>query len=218
MKLRIKFPTRGRSEKFFNVLDKYINYLHDKENYEIIVSCDIDDEDMNTTENINKLKEYKNLKYFFGNNKSKIEAINANMEGDFDIMLLASDDMIPQIEGYDEIIRMNMKLHYPDTDGVLWFFDGYRKDLNTLCILGKKYYDRFGYIYNREYRSFWCDNEFTIVANILNKQTYFDLCIIKHNHPDIFGREYDETYKKNNLFGDDMVFKKRQFNNFDLKI
>lgn len=218
MKLRIKFPTRGRSEKFFNVLDKYVDNLYDKENYEIIVSCDNDDKEMNTHENIEKLKKYKNLKFYFGDNKSKIEAINANMDGDFDIVLLASDDMIPQIFGYDEIIRENMKKYYPDTDGVLWFFDGYRKDLNTLCILGKKYYDRFGYIYNREYKSFWCDNEFTIVANILNKQTYFDLCIIKHDHPDIFGREYDETYKKNNLFGDDIVFKKRQFNNFDLKI
>jgi hypothetical protein len=218
MKLRIKFPTRGRSKKFFNVLDKYVNYLHDKENYEIIVSCDVDDKDMNTTENINKLKKYKNLKYFFGDNKSKIEAINANMEGDFDIVLLASDDMIPQIEGYDEIIRSNMKLHYPDTDGVLWFFDGYRKDLNTLCILGKKYYNRFNYIYNHEYKSFWCDNEFTDVAKKLGKQKYFDYCIINHEHPDILKKEYDDTYIKNNISGDEVVYNRRKLVNFNLNV
>lgn len=216
MKLRIKFPTRGRPEKFFNVLDKYVDFLDDKENYEIIVSCDNDDKKMNTHENIERLKKYKNLKFYFGDNKSKIESINANMDGDFDIVLLASDDMIPQIEGYDKIIRENMKKCYPDTDGVLWFFDGYRKDLNTLCILGKKYYDRFNYIYNKEYKSFWCDNEFTIVANILNKQTYFDLSIIKHDHPDIFGYEYDETYKKNNIPDDELVYRKRILKNFDL--
>jgi hypothetical protein len=217
MKLRIKFPTRGRSSKFFNVLDKYVNYLDDKENYEIIVSCDIDDSDMNNEEVTSKLKTYKNLKYYFGENKSKIEAINSNMEGDFDIVLLASDDMIPQMQGYDSVIRMNMEKYYPNTDGILWFFDGYRKDLNTLCILGKKYYERFTYIYNPEYKSFWCDNEFMLVGNKLGKQKFIDVCIIKHDHPDITGQVYDETYNKNNFSGDDIIFRNRLSKNFDLK-
>jgi hypothetical protein len=131
------------------------------------------------------------------------------MEGDFDIVLLASDDMIPQVQGYDSIIRINMKKYYPNTDGILWFFDGYRRDLNTLCILGKKYYDRFNYIYNPEYKSFWCDNEFMLVGNKLGKQKFIDLCIIKNIHPDITGQAYDETYHKNNFSGDDIVFKNR---------
>ena len=59
-----------------------------------------------------------------------------------------------------------------------------RDRLNTLCILGKKYYDRFGYIYNPEYISVWSDNEFMDVGNILEKQTYFDEVIIQHQHPD----------------------------------
>lgn len=217
MKLRIKFPTRGRSIKFFDVLDKYVDYLDDKENYEIIVSCDTDDKDMNNESVISKLKTYKNLRYYFGDNVSKIEAINANMEGNFDIVLLASDDMIPQIQGYDSIIRMNIKKYYPDTDGILWFFDGYRRDLNTLCILGKKYYDIFNYIYNPEYKSFWCDNEFMLVGNKLGKQKFIDVCIIKHDHPDINGQTYDETYIKNNFSGDEIVFRNRLSKNFDLK-
>lgn len=216
MRLRIKFPTRGRSIKFFDVLDKYVDYLDDKENYEIIVSCDKDDKDMNNKNVISKLKTYKNLKYYFGDNNSKIEAINTNMEGDFDIVLLASDDMIPQVQGYDSIIRMNMKKYYPDTDGVLWFFDGYRRDLNTLCILGKKYYDRFNYIYNPEYKSFWCDNEFMQVGNMLGKQKFIDVCVIKHDHPDINGQAYDETYIKNNFSGDEIVFRNRLSKNFNL--
>ena len=75
------------------------------------------------------------------------------------IVLLASDDMIPMEKGFDNIIIDKMKNYYPDTDGVLWFNDGYQGDkLNTLCILGKKYYDRFGYIYNPEYISVLSDN------------------------------------------------------------
>jgi hypothetical protein len=88
-----------------------------------------------------------------GRSCGKIGAINRDMDlaPPFDILLLASDDMIPIVKGYDRIIRDNMPL---DTDRVLHFNDGHRTDsLNTLCILGKKYYDRFGYIYYPEYKT-----------------------------------------------------------------
>ena len=149
MELVIKFPTRGRPEKFLNVLKKYYNFLDDK-NTTFIVSCDSDDESMQQDYVKEVLGKYKNVHVYYGNSKTKIEAVNADMEnvGDFDILLLASDDMIPMVKGFDTIIKNKMKEFYPDTDGVLWFNDGFQgKNLNTLCILGKKYYDRFNYIY-----------------------------------------------------------------------
>jgi hypothetical protein len=218
MKLLIKFPTRGRKDKFFNVLDLYINYLEDTYNYKVIVSCDNDDLSMNNDEVISKLKTYKNLEYYFSDNKSKIEAINANLENEeFDILLLASDDMIPQFEGYDMIIRAMMMKNYSDTDGVLWFNDGYQaKNLNTLCILGKKYYHRFGYIYHPSYISLWCDNEFTEIAQSLKKQTYIPQVIIKHEHPVWKGEKWDDVQIKNDSFNnrDKENFIKRKQNNF----
>jgi len=185
MNLVIKFPTRNRPHKFLTVLNKYISKLDDK-NTRIIVSCDIDDETMNNDNMKEIISEYHTVTLNFTDNKSKIAAINADLEGvDFDILLLASDDMIPQVKGYDSIIKEKMVTLYPDTDGVLWFNDGYQGNkLNTLSILGKKYYDRFNYIYNPEYISVWCDNEFMDVANILGKQTYINDVIIKHEHPD----------------------------------
>jgi hypothetical protein len=223
MKLLIKFPTRGRKEMFFNVLNKYYEYLDDLENTKFVISCDEDDKTMNNYEVIEEFKNYKNLNFYFGDSKSKIEAVNSDLEKDedYDIILLASDDMVPQVKGYDAIIRTDMQKHYPNTDGVLWYFDGYRKDLNTLSIMGKKYYKRFNYIYNPEYKSFYADNEFMQVANKLNKQTYKDICIIKHVHPDItkdFFPEYDETYVKNNVGGDDLVYRKRILSNFNINV
>jgi hypothetical protein len=89
--------------------------------------------------------------------------------------------MIPEFSGYDSALRDNMEHYFPDTDGVLWFNDGFQKhNLNTLCILGRKYYQRFGYIYHPAYKSLWCDNEFTVVASLLKKQLYFDKVIIRH--------------------------------------
>lgn len=220
MKILIKFPTRSRPEKFFKVLDKYVELLEEPANVQFLISCDLDDPSMFNPEVIERLHGYKNLTLKFGMNKNKIEAINADIEGrDFDIILLASDDMIPQQEGYDTIIRQNFKKFYPDTDGVLWFNDGYQgTNLNTLCILGKKYYDRFGYIYHPSYVSLWCDNEFSEVSKILNKVKYINHVIIKHEHPVWLGQEWDELQKKNDSFNEqDMnLFLKRKEQKFGI--
>ena len=219
MKLLIKFPTRNRSYKFLNTLSIYLRYL-DNKNTSIIVSADTDDETMRSPEVCNFIKVNKNIILHYGNNNSKISAINADLDGiDFDILLLASDDMIPQVQGYDTIIKNTMKMFYPDTDGVLWFNDGYQQDrLNTLCILGKKYYDRFGYIYFPGYSSVWCDNEFMDVANFLKKQTYINDVIIKHEHPDYGFGSYDKNYQRNviNESTDHKLYLNRKEKNFEL--
>jgi hypothetical protein len=220
MRLLIKFPTRGRKEKFFSVLDEYYSHLSDLDNTTFLISLDKDDTQMNNTEVVNKLKSYKNLKYFYGSSKNKVDAVNRdiNKVNDWDIVLLASDDMIPQVEGYDQLIREEMSNTYSDTDGILWFNDGNRKDLNTLCILGKKYYKRFNYIYNPEYKSTWCDNEFTEVGNILKKQKFIDQIIIKHEHPDWGFGSRDEIHRLNleNENYDKSVYFKNKVMNFGL--
>jgi len=219
MKLLIKFPTRGRSNKFLSVLKKYVDFLDDKTT-KIIVTCDNDDVDMNQPHVKEVLSGYDNVKVCYGENKSKIDAINADLDGEsFDIVLLASDDMTPLKKGYDTIIKQKMIEHYPDTDGVLWFNDGYQgKKLNTLCILGKKYYDRFNYIYYPEYISVWCDNEFMNVGNILGKQTYFDEVIIQHQHPDwgYGGRDQIHSLNIKNEKHDRELYNKRKMINFDI--
>ena len=220
MKILIKFPTRNRKEKFFQVLQKYYDYALDKNNIQFLITLDNDDTSMNTTEVIEKLKKFKNLDFVLGDSLNKIHAVNRDIvDGDWDIILLASDDMIPEQLGYDDIIRNNMKKHFPNTDGVLWFNDGFQGDkLNTLCILGKKYYKRFNYIYHPEYKSTWCDNEFMDVANLLKKQKYFDNVIIRHKHPDWGFGQRDEIHSlnTNNLNWDYNLYHQRKKNHFDL--
>ena len=217
--LLVKFPTRGRPEKFFNVLDKYRS-LSRSNNIRFIVTCDLDDKTMNNEAVKEKFKTYDNVEVFFGNSKTKIEAVNADMTGqDFDICLLASDDMIPEKEGYDVEIIEQMTRNYPDLDGVIWFSDGYQKEkLNTLVVVGKRFYDRFGYIYQPDYVSFYCDNEFMNVAFILGKQTYVDNVIIRHEHPDNTKDNIDMTYAVNNqhVIRDHNVFNQRAQHMFGL--
>jgi len=219
MDLLIKFPTRNRPDKFIKTFTKYLTYLDDKST-KFIITCDNDDKSMKEDSLVEFLLEFENVKLCYGDNNSKIEAVNADLEDvNFDILLLASDDMVPMVKGYDSIIKQKMMELYPDTDGVLWFNDGYQGNrLNTLSIMGKKYYDRFNYIYNPNYLSVWCDNEFMDVANILNKQTYINDVIIKHEHPDWGFGNRDDVHSLNfkHESHDRMVYNARKNNNFYL--
>jgi hypothetical protein len=228
MKLLIHYPTRSRAEQFISTLSKYVSLLSGKHEVQIVASADEDDASMRQAEVFSTkisllLTEIGSIHY--GNSKSKIEACNADMDvcPDWDIVLLASDDMIPQVQDYDDIIIQAMQQHFPDTDGALWFNDGTdatKKGLNTLSILGRKYYERFGYIYHPDYKSYFCDNEHTEVAQQLGKLQYIDQVIIKHEHP-VWGGNFDKNdklYKQNDKHWkhDKALFEKRKKVNFGL--
>jgi len=198
----IKFPTRNRPQKFMDALRKYIGMADDTTNMKFMITLDRDD----TSYDLHDItSEFPSLIISIGESKNKVDAINRDMNRapPFDIVLLASDDMIPIMQGYDTIIRTKMKELYPDTDGILWFNDGYQKRTNTLIVMGKKYFDRFGFLYDPVYKSFFCDNEFTEVAEKLGKQTFIDQTIIKHEHPANTGVETDELYKTNDKYWKD---------------
>jgi len=217
--LLIKFPSRSRPSKLLYAYEKYISLAKNPSRIKTIISLDSDDLSV-TPELCEKLINiHSQTQICVGEPMGKIGAVNRDMEyaGDYDILLLASDDMIPEYHGYDELIRQKMTEHFPDTDGVLWFNDGFQKhNLNTLCILGKNYYERFGYIYHPSYKSLWCDNEFTIVAHQLQKQIYFDTVIIRHWHPIITKSFADTIYQENEKYfnEDKKTFLKRQLTNF----
>lgn len=202
-KILIQFPTRERPKKFFEYLTCYVDLLENKEDFLIHVSCDTDDITMNNARVKERVFHYPNTIITFNDNKTKIEAVNAGVsERDFNIIILASDDMIPQVKGYDTIIRNAFKEHFPDGDGVLHFNDGFQGEkLNTLSIMTRKYYDRFGYLYNPIYKSFYPDNEFDDISRILNKRVYIDEVIIRHEHPgNVSEVVFDDLYKRNHSF------------------
>lgn len=183
---------------------------------------DSDDASMNNDEMRRFLDAQKNVKYFYGESKNKVEAINRDLEhaGNFDCLLLASDDMIPVLPGYDDIIYHDMRRHYPDRDGVLHYNDGrVGEHLNTLVCCGKKYYDRFGYIYHKDYVSIYADNHFMECSRILKKATYKDLTIIRHEWIDVVGKA-DELYMRNENAAlyekDKATFEMFKSRNFDL--
>jgi len=216
-----KFPARGRKDKFLSTLLAYHENLINKEDFQFLISIDEDDAVLNNDEVKELLSKFPNTKVVVGPSIGKIGAVNRDMDHaePWEIVVLLSDDMMPKLKGFDMIIRKDMHKTFPDGDGVLWYNDGHQGDkLNTLCILGKKYYDRFGWIYHPGYKSLFSDNEFMEVSKLLGKVKYNSLCIIEHQHWAWGYGNMDDLYKANEKYfqEDQAFFQKRSAENFGI--
>lgn len=206
MRILVKYPTRSRPELCNKVLLDYYEKANNNDLIDYLISYDYDDKSMGS-ETILTPGPKANVLAVEGFSKNKIEACNTDINAvskyiDWEVVLLISDDMHPQVQGWDDIIRGQMKKHFPDTDGCLWFHDGStQKVISTLSCMGRKYYNRFGYIYHPSYKSFFCDNEYTEVAQRLGKIKFIDNVIIKHEHPQWGGGvSHDALYKENDKY------------------
>jgi len=233
MRLLIQFPTRSRPSKSLETAAKYAamsSGLHD-----IMLHFALDDDDPTVTANfiagckritggivgIVGKGEWKTVTKI-GTHRGKVAAVNDIPKDGWDVCLVASDDMIPAEDGYDDVIAKKMTAVYPHLDGSLWFNDGYVGEaLNTIICVGKKYYDRFGYLYHPTYESMWADNEFTEVGTMLGRQKYFEQVIIRHEHPnnnhdvrkdDLYVRN-DEPWKR-----DHKKYLARKAHRFDVRL
>jgi hypothetical protein len=128
----------------------------------------------------------------------------SEVDWEWDIVVLVSDDMMPQIRGYDDIIRTHMTSRFPDRNGILWFDDGCQGDkLNTLCIYGRTFYDQRGVIYDPTYKSLFCDTELTdhCRGKLADRCLYVPYCIIRHEHPGAGYSQYmDALYDRNQKY------------------
>ena len=200
-RILLKLPTRSRPKKVIETLKKYAALADYPNHIGVAISCDSDDGSMKISM-AEYLRPFEWSRVFYGNNKTKIEACNANMNEinyPWDIVVLVSDDMVPQIRGYDTIIRNKCQ-----SDGILWINDGYQGlELNTLTIFGREMYNSFGYLYHPDYKSFYCDTELTDLCKttLWDKCVYDGNCIIRHEHPGTgYLKNDDELYNKNRQY------------------
>jgi len=214
MKILIKIPTRNRPDKFFKLLDTCIEKLSGENEYRVLVSLDYDDLSMCNLKVFEWLSSYENLYFFYSYKDTKVGACNRDIDkvlDDWQVVALISDDMLPVVDNWDKYISDGMEKYFPDTDGALWFFDGHREDINTVSILGNKYYKRFGYIYYPLYQSFCCDDEHTKVGGKLDRlqKCNWPMTLIEHNHYS-FSEEFrvlpKHVKKSNPLIGADQTY------------
>ena len=211
MRILLKCPTRSRPGQFIRVLNQYITLANRPDLLGVCVSCDQDDSTMTDTSIQYQIKNITHQtawsEIYYGSSTSKIEAVNADIASipwNWEMVILVSDDMVPQVKGYDDVLRCHMIANFADTDGILWVNDGTQgNNLNTISIMGRKMYDSFGYLYNPIYKSLFCDTEFTDLCkgSLASKCTYIPYTLIKHEHPGTgFPQRNDALYIKNNSF------------------
>ncbi len=222
MNILVHLPCRERSAKLLQRITEYQQLAHDK-TIQYLVSLDTNDPSCNNGYVIGRLHAL-GCTVCVGDSKNKVDACNRDIEKaePWDILVLASDDMVCQVVNWDLILSNEMESLYPDTDGVLWHWDGDKNTegkLNTMCILGREYYKRFLYIYNREYYSLFCDNEFTEVANKLGKQAYSTQVLFKHEHfSNTYGVQKDALMTRTQSYYqiDKLTYEQRKSRNYEL--
>lgn len=205
MRILLKYPTRGRPQQFLTTLAGWVKNANNPSDIAILVSYDADDATM-TPEIIARAEAiHPALIAVRGKSKTKIEACNADLNeyaGDWEVVLLCSDDMWCSRMGWDGAVRREMYVNCNGgTDGALWFFDGAQKKINTLECVGRDRYRKFGQLYHGSYASFWCDNESTAIGLRDKKLFFVESPICSHQHPAwLGGMKTDATYRKNHPF------------------
>lgn len=198
-RLLIKFPTRSRPEKFQRMLTRYRDLLSGRHEVKFVITCDAMDWRMNNRRMRKWLRDFGKsvpLDVHFGWSWTKVQAVNADLtQGEADVLLLASDDMNPQVEGYDDRIFSAFARHFPDYRGAIRFHDGFRDDdLMTYSVLGWPLLRAFGYVYHPAYWSVFCDNEQTESCRLLNCLAIEPECLIRH---DWTPEHFDLLHKRN---------------------
>lgn len=190
MNILYKFATRSRPEKFKATVENILT-LAKHPYFTILVSADEDDQTMNSNYMFQWMgKFHPFVQYVFSTSNNKIHAINRDLPyNNWDILVNVSDDMVFMKEGFDLDI---IEAFGDNLDQFIHFPDGHTGEkLASMSIMGREYYDRFGYIYHPDYVSLWCDNEAMEVAQQLNKYKYVDKQIFEHRHPAWIGGPVD---------------------------
>ena len=187
-----KLATRSRPEKARASINNIIENCT-SDNFTILVSADFDDDTMKNFSYV-----HSNVTIVYGISKSKIDAINRDMDitPKFDILINTSDDMVFQVKGFDNIIRQDFS---DNLDQFIHYSDGNQKEnISTMSIMGVDYYKKFNYIYHPDYKSLWCDAEATDVAVMLGKYRYMgdNKILFKHLHPAWGLAPTDAQYQK----------------------
>lgn len=191
MKILVHIPSRERPDQLLATVKEYQRLAIGP--ITILLSLDLDDDAM-----VARRREFQRLPgmlIVWGKSASKIDAVNRDIaEHRWDILIGASDDMVPVVEGYDQRIRSQFT---EGTDLCLWCSDGHQSRLCTIPVMGRKAYDDLGYVYHPEYLSYWADDEWTERWTAAGKLVKVQGPMFRHKHW-IFGEaRFDSLYQRN---------------------
>jgi len=219
----VKYTTRGRPERFFDGMYSIYNNCARPEHLRVLITCDTDDLTMNNPDVIKRISEYQNAHVIFGTSTGKINAINRDLDimpgdfKDFDILANFSDDQRFNLYGWDVCIRADFS--QLDLSYYVAYLDQDTKGaLSTLFIAGKDWINMFGWIYDPQFLSLFCDNLAEDCAKHLGKYHYTGYTIYQHLLPCYGHLPEDEMWRTQQDLGwsvDMITYHKIQSNGID---
>lgn len=186
-RILFKWPTRARPKLFRQTMTEYMQSLSGCYPVEFVISVDEDDPSASQIKPIcDELKAPATVVHGPAG-RTKIEAINADIAGrDFDILVVIADDMIPNAKNFDDWIVADMAREFPSLDGMVLYDDGYQRTVTgrlpvaTMPVMGRRFFEAMGQVYEPSYKSLFCDNELTEVAAKMGKASHVARIPIRH--------------------------------------
>lgn len=214
-RLLVRMPTRSRPAQAVEVLAKYKSMA----GMPIIMEVVIDYDDPSITSEVLYRFHQLGCIITYGAHKSKIEACNGGRVNEWDILVLASDDMHVVQENWAVRICELFEEHWPLYEGCLHLDDGYAHDrVATISIMGKRWYRQVGeVVYHSSYKSLFSDDDHTEFARKMNRIVYVPEVLIEHRHPAAGKGEHDPLYSVNDkhYFADKETYEARLARGFD---
>jgi hypothetical protein len=128
-----------------------------------------------------------------------VEAVNKiASETMGDVIIVAADDVVPN-QGYDMIIKNAFENHFPNYDGVLKANDmihAIADECNTHPIIGRKYYERVGYVYYPGYFAMYADTDFARTNILTGRLAMIPTLTLEHWHHTAGKTPRDFTHEK----------------------
>lgn len=213
----VKYATRGRKERFFGGMETIYKMASQPDFIYTVVTADEDDMEMNSDEVKERIKQYPNTSIIYGSSKNKIHAINRDMDilpeaiKNWDILVNFSDDQRFVTPMWDDYIRVDMnaqnQMRGTNMDMYLAYLDPDTKGvLSTTLVAGRKFIDRFNFIYDPQFQSLFCDNLMEDCAKALGRYNFTGMQLVHHYNPSYGYAEFppDAMYEEQQKIGWDI--------------
>lgn len=211
MKILIVHPSRNRANLAAKAAHKWLTSAANPDNIRYVLSLDTDE---------SQLSEYHDytkdiaINIITNPNKTAIEAINKAVSGEWDLLIVVSDDFNQPPFHWDKMLAEALK---GKSDYIVKTDDGAQPWIITLPIMDRVYYERFGYVYYPGYKHLFCDTEMTHVADLLGRKITLPIRI-PHNHYTTGLNRKDAVNEKNDATWQqgEALYLERMKNNFGL--
>ncbi len=191
-RIAILCPSRGRPERFSEMLKTAMATAHDPNNVSVMLLVDRDDP---------RLADYVNAQ------TPRVTLIVQDprvscpaaldilaKQSDADLLIAGSDDIAFRTPGWDRTLAHRFLTAFPDRLGFAFFNDGRDRDKAEHFAVSKEWVKAVGYFMRPEYEHFCADEHVERIARAVNRRLWLAEIELEHLHFKYGKAAKDATY------------------------